>query len=153
MDKREGITDDGTELDFWIGEWNVAWEGGGAGTNRISRILGDRVIHEQFEGEDADSALQGQSWSVFGAERHVWHQTWVDDQGGYLDLVGARADGWFAFERAAPERGPAARQRMVFRDVQSDRFRWTWESSADAGVTWVVRWEIAYMRRGAQVGD
>jgi len=152
MDERstaggEAADDDGTELDFWIGEWDVAWEGGGRGVNRIWRILGDRVIHEQFQGADADSSLHGQSWSVFDAERQLWRQTWVDDQGGYLDLVGGRADGWFAFERAAPERGADARQRMVFRDVEPTAIRWTWEFSPDGGATWDVRWEIAYRRR------
>jgi len=140
--------DNGTELDFWIGSWDVTWDGDGHGTNRIARILGKRVIHEQFEGADADSSMHGQSWSVFDAQRRIWRQTWVDDRGGYLDLTGARVDGWFAFERAAPERGTDARQRMVFRDVRPDRFRWTWESSPDGGATWVVRWEIAYLRRG-----
>jgi hypothetical protein len=140
--------DDGTELDFWIGTWEVSWAEGGHGTNRIDRILGDRVIHETFEeAGDAPDALHGQSWSVYDAARGLWRQTWVDDQGSYLDLVGTHVDGWFAFERAAPERAPEARQRMVFRDVDSDRFRWTWESSPDGGATWVVRWEIAYRRR------
>jgi hypothetical protein len=141
---------DGSELDFWIGTWDVTWAGGGQGTNRIGRILRDRVIHEQFEGGDADSALRGQSWSAFDAERRLWRQTWVDDQGAYLDLVGERVDGWFAFVRAAPERGPSARQRMVFRDVEPERFRWTWEASPDDGATWAVRWEIAYRRRSGQ---
>ena len=81
---------------------------------------------------------------MFDPERRLWRQTWVDDQGSYFDLVGDTVDGSFAFVRAAPERGPAARQRMVFRDVSADRFRWTWESSPDGGVTWVTRWEIAY---------
>jgi hypothetical protein len=143
---------DGSELEFWVGTWDVAWAvdggGAGAGTNRISRILGDRVIHEQFEGGDANSAMRGESWSVFDAERHLWRQTWVDDQGGYLDLVGELAEGCFAFVRASPERGVGARQRMVFRDVALDRFRWTWEFSPDDGATWVTRWEIAYQRAG-----
>ena len=69
-----------------------------------------------------------------------------DDQGGYFDLVGGRVDGWFAFIRDAPERGEHARQRMVFRDVEPDRFRWTWELSVDGGATWEVRREIAYRR-------
>jgi hypothetical protein len=42
----------------------VAWDGG-AGTNRLARILGGHVIHEQFEGADAKSRLHGESWSVF----------------------------------------------------------------------------------------
>ena len=138
---------DGTELDFWLGEWDVSWDGGGHGTNRLTLILDDRVIHERFAGADADSQLSGESWSVFDPARRLWRQTWVDDQGSYLDLVGDRVDGWFAFVRAAPERGPEARQRMVFRDIEADRFRWTWEASADGGATWETRWAIAYRRR------
>jgi hypothetical protein len=138
---------DGSELDFWLGDWTVTWDGGG-GTNRLERILGGKVIHEQFEGLAADGSgdLHGQSWSVFEPARRLWRQTWVDDQGGYFDLVGDRVEGWFAFVRKAPERGEQARQRMVFRDVQTDRFRWTWELSLDGGATWAVRWEIAYRR-------
>lgn len=145
---RNGEVFDGTELDFWLGAWDVSWAGG-AGTNRIGRILGGRVIHEQFEGGDAGSTLHGQSWSVFDPERRRWQQVWVDDQGSFLDLVGERADGWFALARVAPERGPNATQRMVFRDVGVDRFRWTWELSLDDGATWEVRWEIHYRRAGA----
>jgi hypothetical protein len=139
---------DGTELDFWLGEWQVSWDGG-HGTNRLTRILGDQVLFEEFEeARSADGAppLIGRSWSAFDPTRRLWRQTWVDNQGSYLDLVGETVDGCFAFGRAAPERGPTARQRMVFRDVEPGRFRWTWESSPDDGATWVTRWEIAYTR-------
>ena len=138
---------DGSELDFWLGAWNVTWDGG-HGTNRLERILDDRVIHERFEEApgDPDGALIGESWSVFDRKRGLWRQTWVDNQGGYLDLVGELADGWFSFSRDASELGPNARQRMVFRDVEADRFRWTWELSRDRGATWEVRWEIDYRR-------
>ena len=141
---------DGTELDFWLGDWDASWDGG-RGTNRLARILGGRVIHEQFAETPTpgEPALHGESWSVFDVERRLWRQTWVDDQGSYLDLVGEVVDGCFAFVRAAPERGPQVRQRMVFRDVTADGFRWTWEASPDDGATWAVRWEIAYRRRPA----
>jgi hypothetical protein len=140
---------DGSELDFWLGEWDATWEGG-HGTNRLSRVLRERVIFEEFdeapESSGAD-ALHGRSWSVFDADRHLWRQTWVDDQGSYLELVGGRAEGCFTFQRAAPERGPQVRQRMVFRDVAADSFHWTWESSLDGGATWTTRWAIDYQRR------
>jgi hypothetical protein len=84
---------------------------------------------------------------VFDPTRQAWRQTWVDNRGSYLELVGRRVDGWFAFERAAPERGPDARQRMVFRDLAADSFQWTWEASADGGATWAVRWAIEYRRQ------
>jgi hypothetical protein len=140
---------DGSELDFWVGQWDVSWDGGG-GTNRLEWILGGHVLHERFEGADlgGSGALHGESWSVFDADRSRWRQTWVDDQGGYLDLVGDRVDGSFAFVRTAPERGPRARQRMVFRDVTPDSLRWTWEASDD-GATWSLRWQIDYRRQPA----
>jgi hypothetical protein len=146
----DGDQFDGTELDFWLGEWDLTWAGGGRGTNRLSRILRDRVILEEFEESiesGGEAPLVGRSWSVFDPERRLWRQTWVDDQGSYFDLIGARVDGRFAFVRAAPERGERARQRMVFRDVEPDRFRWTWELSLDDGATWETRWEIDYRRR------
>jgi hypothetical protein len=156
---------DGTELDFWLGDWDLTWDGG-HGTNRLTRILDDRVILEEFEetvdsgigaaepGAEAadpagDPALHGRSWSVFDASRGLWRQTWVDSQGAYLDLTGTRAERCFAFERAAPERGGEVRQRMVFRDVTRDAFRWTWEMSPDGGATSAPRWAIDYRRSTA----
>src|SRR5258708_30983442 len=100
----DGLADerfDGTELDFWLGEWDATWDGG-HGTNHLHRVLRDRVVLEEFDEaaeSSGDAALHGRSWSVFDPEPRIWRQTWVDDQGGYLDFVGARADGWFTFER------------------------------------------------------
>jgi hypothetical protein len=140
---------DGTELDFWLGEWDCTWDDG-RGSNMIDRDFDAKVIHERFTAEpDADGTggLRGESWSVFSTRRALWRQTWVDDQGSYLDLVGEHVDDCFAFVRSAPELGQDGHQRMVFRDVTADAFRWTWESSDDGGTTWTTRWEIAYRRR------
>lgn len=140
---------DGTELDFWLGEWDATWGEAGRGTNRLTRILGGKVVDEHFEGRGKVGSLEGRSWSVFDPERKLWRQTWVDDSGGYLDFTGALADSWFAFVREAPELGERGRQRMVFRDVTPESFRWTWEASLDGGATWDVKWEIAYRRRAS----
>lgn len=138
---------DGTELDFWLGDWDVRWGDEGSGVNHLSRILGGHVIREEFSGGGPRGRLEGLSLSVYDPDRRLWRQTWVDDQGSYLDFVGDRMDGDFVFRRHAVELGPDSEQRMVFRDIRPDGFRWTWEESPDAGATWVVRWEIAYLRR------
>ena len=39
-------------------------------------------------------------------------------------------------------------KRMVFFNVESDRFDWRWESSRDRQ-QWDVRWQIRYTRRSA----
>src|SRR5687767_3406701 len=103
----EAAVFDGTELDFWLGDWEARWGAAGRGTNSLRRILADRVIEEDFRGTGTGGSLHGRSWSVFDPERGVWRQTWVDDQGGYIELVGERVDGCFAFGRSAPELGEA----------------------------------------------
>ena len=134
-------------LDFWIGTWEVSWDGGGHGTNSIRRILDDRVIEESFDGRDTESVLLGRSLSVLEARDGRWRQTWVDSTGAYIDLVGVEVDGRIAFQREAVVDGVPITQRMVWLDVSRDAMRWQWQRSADGGSTWQVAWEIAYRRR------
>jgi hypothetical protein len=126
------------------------WGDVGEGTNRLTRILGGRVIREEFSGGGANGHLEGLSLSVFDPARRLWQQTWVDDQGGLPRPRRRRRRRLVRVPRDAPEDGPSTRQRMVFRDVATTSFRWTWEISQDGGATWAVRWEIAYTRTSAE---
>lgn len=133
-------------LDFWLGTWDVLWDGGGHGTNTIRRILGDRVIEETFHGTDPDGSLDGRSLSVRDASDGRWRQTWVDSNGAYLDFVGVEVDGRIAFQRDAIADGAAVLQRMIWLDVSTNTFRWQWQRSRDAGASWELVWEIQYRR-------
>src|SRR5215470_15500313 len=78
------------QFDFWLGDWDLTWEGGG-GTNSITRILDGQVLQERFAAHQDDPnvpALQGASVSVFVPELGKWRQTWVDNNGSYMDFVG-----------------------------------------------------------------
>ncbi len=98
------------ELDFWIGEWACTDPADGSvGHNSVRRVLDGRVVEETFAIVDATgTALRGRSWSVLDPERG-WLQTWVDNQGSYLDFTGGVTDEGFVFVRPG--------MRMVFRDV------------------------------------
>jgi hypothetical protein len=126
------------ELDFWIGTWTCTDPADGSvGTNTIRRVLGDKVVEEDFAIVDATgTALNGRSWSVLDKDRG-WLQTWVDDQGSYLDFTGGPSDEGFVFCRPG--------WRMVFRDVTADAFRWDWERSAEDG-SWTLQWRLLYAR-------
>ena len=130
-------------LDFWIGEWDCTWQGGG-GTNAITRELDRAVVVERFEA-GAPQPLTGMSVSVHDTDVG-WRQTWVDSNGSYWHFVGTQDDGAVTF--ATPERVDADRafKRMVFSDISADAFHWRWESSPDA-VAWTERWAIDYRRR------
>jgi len=131
-------------LDFWIGRWSLSWAGGGQGTNTIERILGDRVVHEVFQGSDSTGVLAGRSFSVVDAADGRWRQTWVDSNGSYLDFAGVSVDGVISFERTVADGTQV--QRMRWLDISHDRLTWHWERSADSGVTWDLVWAIDYRR-------
>jgi hypothetical protein len=127
------------DLDFWLGEWTCTDPADGSvGTNRIERVLGGKVVEETFAIVDAaGQALHGRSWSVLDKDRG-WLQTWVDDQGSYLDFTGGMTDEGFVFARPG--------QRMVFRDVTPDRFTWDWEKRSGEDAAWELVWRLRYER-------
>ena len=45
--------------------------------------------------------LRGRSASIFDVSAGKWKQTWVDNEGGYLDFVGEFKDGQMVLEREA----------------------------------------------------
>lgn len=140
------------QLDFWVGDWDLTWPGQNAGetghgTNSIKRILDDCIVQENFSALDA-SKLHGTSVSIFDMSTGHWKQTWVDNQGSYLDFVGDFKDGQMILQREVTRKdGARTLQRMVFKNITPAEFDWSWEASADGGKTWQVNWPIHYKRR------
>jgi len=140
------------EFDFWVGEWDLTWPGTkqgeiAPGSNIIKRILDGCVIEESFSGGES-MPLRGMSVSTFDARAGKWKQTWVDNQGGYLDFVGGFKDGQMVLTRDAtgPD-GTPIQQRMVWKNIAANELDWSWERSLDGGKTWEVSWPIHYKRK------
>lgn len=134
------------QLDFWLGEWDVSWHEGGHGTNSIRRVLGGKVVQEDFDGTPAID-LRGRSVSVYREKLGEWHQTWVDNQGNYWHLQGGWRDDRFVLITDDRIEGNAVKFRMVFHDIEPDSLSWDWELSRDGGASWELRWRIHYERR------
>src|SRR5512147_818742 len=84
------------QFDFWVGEWEVRGpKGDPVGRNSITSILGGCVIHESWHGK---GGMTGTSLNTYDAGRGVWHQTWVDDKGGFLLLEGRFTEGRMVLE-------------------------------------------------------
>lgn len=138
------------QLDFWVGDWDLTWPGAKTGevshgTNHIQRILDGCVVQEKFSGQAAH--LRGTSVSIFDATAGKWKQTWVDNEGGYLDFVGEFKDGQMILQREATgKNGAKFLQRMVWKNISASEFDWSWEASQDSGKTWQVQWPIHYKR-------
>lgn len=139
------------QLEFWVGEWDLTWPGQtsgqtGHGTNNIKRIMDGCVVQENFSA--MAQPLRGTSVSMFDIATRKWKQTWVDNQGSYLDFTGEFKDGQMILSREATgPNGAKSLQRMVYKNISANEFDWSWESSKDDGKTWQVQWPIHYKRK------
>jgi len=140
-----------SQFDFWIGEWNLTWNDSLHGTNKIEKMFGNCTIHENFV--DPKINYLGQSWSVYNVNYKIWQQTWVDNQGGYIHLTGNMLGDSMILstqERKVPANiSPTGKMtnRMVFYNIKSASFDWSWEASTDGAQTWKPNWKIHYERK------
>ncbi len=139
------------QFDFWLGEWDLTWPGEkagetGHGTNSIKLIMDGCVVEENFSGGES-MHLRGTSVSTFNVQSDRWKQTWVDNEGGYLDFTGELKDGQMILQREAMRNGAKILQRMVWKNITATEFDWSWEASQDGGKTWQVNWPIHYKRK------
>lgn len=147
------LAEESAAFDFWIGDWDLEWYESDSslatGGNVISRLHGGHVIGERFTVlTGSQKGYTGESWSVYNPRTREWKQTWVDNQGSYLDFTGEITNGDRIFSRTvAKSDGSVIHQRMAFRKREKDSFVWDWESSTDGGKTWDLKWEIFYHRK------
>jgi Protein of unknown function (DUF1579) len=140
------------QFDFWVGDWALTWPGQnagevGRGTNSVKRILDGCVVQESFSGQDS-TPMRGTSFSVFDATAGKWKQTWVDNEGGYLDFAGELNDRQLILQREATGKdGTKILQRMVWKNITANDLDWSWEASRDGGKSWQVLWPIHYKRK------
>lgn len=141
------------QLDFWLGRWQGRWIDGRSGKpqsaiNTVTTSHGGCVVQEQFR-QEGEQGLVGTSLSVFDTREERWRQTWVDNQGSYLDFRGGLEGGVMTLGRSFTTRDQRlVHQRMRFVDVQADRFEWQWQRSLDDGRSWETVWTIRYERLG-----
>jgi hypothetical protein len=138
-------SDPASALDFWVGTWDAAWEGG-HGTNTVTRDYGGHAIIERFESFEPEP-FRGISLSVFDADAACWRQSWVDSQGSHWQFTGGPSEEGFVLTATELKDGVTVRKRMVFFNVRADAFDWRWERSEGDDPAWTPLWAIAYRRR------
>ena len=118
------------------------------GKNHIFRVLDGKVLEENFAITAGKQAgFKGKSLSVYNPTTKVWRQAWTDNQGGYFDFYGS-IDGEKKMFATQPREkdGKIIQQRMVFYNINLDKFTWDWEGTTDGGKTWNLLWRINYTR-------
>ncbi|MGH8205099.1 MAG: hypothetical protein ACREST_10855 [Steroidobacteraceae bacterium] len=131
------------QFDFWVGDWNVeaAAAPGKYSRNRITRINDGCTIREEYA---TPVGYAGTSLSFYDAPRKVWHQTWIDNQGGALYLEGGLEGKAMILETVGD---PESVQRVTWTPLPDGRVRQHWESTTDGGRTWTTAFDGYYSRR------
>lgn len=135
------------DFDFWVGDWD-AYNNDQPG-NKVAHVLVevilDRcVLHEVYEGADGH---KGESFSVYDASRHIWHQTWVTNHGQLLTIEGGIRDGVMTLEGS--DRAPDGKTRLVrgtWRPVK-DGVQEIGMRSVDDGVIWIPWFDLQFRAR------
>ena len=134
-------------FDFWVGEWEVEANGKVAGHSRITRILGDCVIFEEWE--SAGGGFAGKSFNRYDASDGKWHQQWVDNQGTVLELAGGREGASMILEGGATTAdGQPVLHRITWTDNDDGTVRQVWENSRDEGSNWAAVFDGLYRPQG-----
>ncbi len=133
------------QFDFWIGDWDVTNDKGKrVGHNRIVALHDGCALQENWTGS---GGFSGTSLNAYDAERKSWHQTWVDNSGGVLQLDGAFANGRMVLVGESQDDGRKVQQRITWTPLPDGRVRQLWESSKDGGATWTVAFDGYYAKR------
>lgn len=143
---------EGSQFDFWIGSCELTWNDTMTGTNVITKELDGCVINENFS--DQKNKFDGQSYSVYNSTKGIWQQTWVDNQGNYMDFEGGFENGKMTLSRSfVGPKGKTVMQRMIFFNIAKNSIDWSWESSLDGGKTWEQNWLIHYKRAAENLSN
>jgi hypothetical protein len=136
------------QFDFWLGEWEVSDTAGKpAGHNRVVSIFNGCGLQENWESAQGG---KGTSLNVYDAVTGHWHQTWVDDHGGLLELDGGIDGGKMVLIGARPsvkEKGTRVVHRIVWTPVSPGRVQQHWEFSKNEGRTWTTVFDGIYAKK------
>lgn len=124
------------EFDFWLGSWDFHQGNLPLASNEITKEERGCLVEEHFQDP---AGGRGRSVSLFSREDHRWHQTYIDNSGARLVLVGGLVG-----RRMVLNQGPS--DRFTWDPLDAGTVRYYGEHSADGGNTWVVNFDSRYTR-------
>ena len=135
------------KFDFWIGDWDtfdvpLTPASKPIARNRVDMILDGCVIREDYDQFDGH---RGQSFTIYDAQRKVWHQSWVTNRGELLVLEGKRDGERIVLEGLENGAKGQRRMRAVWQPQGAD-VREIATASDDGGKTWKPVFDILFRK-------
>lgn len=138
-------TENHRAFDFWLGDWETFTPDGKlAGTNHIIMMQDSCIIQENWI--SARSGYTGTSYNWYNSTTDTWHQSWIDNQGGSLQLAGQLSGNKMVLSsEAVPDgKGGTTINRITWTDNSDGTVRQLWEVSADRGDTFQTVFDGLY---------
>lgn len=126
------------EFDFVIGNWLVRDSSGQAiGTATVAKAYGGCVLIETWLGVGS----AGESLGIIGyqPERRRWHRDFLAPGGGVLSLEGERDGAAMVMTGKDYQADGARMHRVAWTPTRDGAVEERWQTSADAGRSWQVR--------------
>jgi hypothetical protein len=130
-------------FDFWLGDWDTfdsdALNKPSVARNHVDAILDGCALREVYEQADG---LVGQSFTIYDADRHLWHQSWVTNHGQLLVLEGTQQGRRIVLEGV--DHGSKDALVRVSWEPQTNGVREIATRSLDAGKSWQPLFDILF---------
>ncbi|PTX41611.1 hypothetical protein C8P64_3109 [Christiangramia gaetbulicola] len=79
-------TEQHSQFDFWIGDWEVFNENGDkVGENLVIKLEDNCILNENWKAENGSS---GKSYNYYDPSDKTWNQLWISNFGNILKLKG-----------------------------------------------------------------
>jgi hypothetical protein len=133
------------QFDFWLGNWKVTSKDGKVlGHNLIQPIMDQCAFQETWT--SVNGKYRGTSFNFYDVTNERWHQTWVDNAGGNLQLNGGMNEGSMVLAGKTRNEQEWTLNRITWTPLADRRVRQHWEISRDEGKTWSDAFDGYYER-------
>lgn len=139
------------QFDFWVGDWvayDLQKEQALAGYNSIVLLQDSCVVQENWS--SGNGSYSGTSYNWYDRQNDRWHQSWIDNQGGSLQLSGGLRAGKMVLSSPpmTDDDGNTLVNRITWTPNADGTVRQHWEITRDKGASWETLFDGLYRRRG-----
>jgi hypothetical protein len=134
-----GLPEETSELDFWIGSWTV----NGGGVDKVKRFGDGIAILETY----TSNGVKGWSVNTYDKKTGTWTQTW--HIGTIFSQFTGRKVGdeiILVTDAVDPSDGVLKPLRLKFSNIKKNSFDQVYEKSNDGGVTWIETSRNTFVR-------
>ena len=99
--------------------------------------------------KSASGAYTGTSYNWYSTQTGKWHQTWIDNQGGSLQLSGEYSGNQMilASDELKNQKGETHQDRITWTKNEDGSIRQHWEVTKDQGKTWTTAFDGSYKKK------